>query len=235
MNSTLDLESLEPLKKKRLRVILEDDEDELELDKSAELEFKTLNEANKHPRDEQITFVENTHEYFLNGIKMKISVSKLKEMFTPLFDEDEIIGRMMKGKSKNGRYAPKDSANQYSEMNEDQIKANWKEKRTYGTALHKCIFRYYNDTYGKYQHMDMDERRQKLLYPDGLDEPNYMGHQLEIEAFLEYDEGLRRDKWVPYAAEKYIYHEKYCLAGSVDGMFSCICPCAVFCIAHDMH
>ena len=97
--------------------------------------FKTLSEINKHERDDNLKFEENSHKYTI--------LSEAKNTFTSVttwnhshfsnFNADEIIEKMMKGKNWN-------SQNKYWGKTPEQIKEGWssnaKSVSEAGTDLH---------------------------------------------------------------------------------------------------
>ncbi len=178
----------------------------------------TLNEQNKHPKDDLIVFTEKNHEYHIDGKKVRISVTGLKEHFTPIFDRKEVVKNMTKGRMVNGKYRPKcGTKSEYYGLTVQQIYDKFDQKRDFGTDFHYCIERYYNDTPQRYFVMDTSERRHKLLYPDGVDGKCFKDFIIQIEAFLVFDERLRARGWKPYRVEWPIYYEE--LAGCIDAVF----------------
>jgi hypothetical protein len=92
-------------------------------------------------RDENITFIEKTHEYIVNGNKNYISVTTLVKRLFEKFDSDTIIDNMMK--------SPNWKNSKYYGLTKNYIKNKWKcdgiEAANKGTKLHSCIEKYYNN------------------------------------------------------------------------------------------
>jgi ATP-dependent exoDNAse (exonuclease V) beta subunit len=100
-----------------------------------------LKSKNPHPRDSRISFVDETHTYYIDGSSNGyISSTTLIHTLFPKFDADLIIGKMMK--SKNWRRSL------YFGMTPDQIKEKWEKNRDsaaeQGTRMHENLEKYYN-------------------------------------------------------------------------------------------
>lgn len=104
------------------------------------METKDLNKDNPHEKDEYVTFDEPTHTYYVDGKKIKYSVTQKLGKYFP-FDRDGIANNL----SKNNKYN-KDS--KYYGMSADDIRADWNKGSSAGTHLHAEIETYYN-TYGE--------------------------------------------------------------------------------------
>ena len=149
----------------------------------------SLSSINKHPRDDNIRFVEETHEYFINGSKEGyISTTTLVHSLFEHFDADNVIEKMRKSKNWN-KY------NKYFNMSNDEIKKLWEDNRdhaaTAGTKMHLNIEKYYNN-----EDHEKDSK-EFSLFQMYLDETNY-------NAF--------RTEWV-------IYDEESKISGSVDMVY----------------
>jgi hypothetical protein len=107
----------------------------------------TLAMANIHPLDSTIRFTEETHKYQVDfsgeGFESHdiISVSGLVHNYFPVFDPDDAIQKMMKGRNWN-------PGNQYFQLTPTEIKDLWKANAntasTRGTWLHGQLERYMN-------------------------------------------------------------------------------------------
>jgi len=140
----------------------------------------SLSQINEHPRDKNITFVEETHEYFINGSKEGyISTTTLIHKLFPQFDADNVIKKMRESKKWN-KY------NKYFNMSDEQIKKSWDDNCKYaceeGTKMHLNIENYYNDeTHEK-------ESKEFKLFEKYLEETNYKIFRTEM---LLYDEDAK--------------------------------------------
>ena len=92
-----------------------------------------------HSRDDQLTFVEDTHTYTVNGETYGSVTAWTKQHFQP-FDADEVIRKMMA----SSRWPQ----SKYHGMEPDVIKASWKDlgdqESAKGTKLHADIEDFYN-------------------------------------------------------------------------------------------
>lgn len=100
-----------------------------------------LCEINEHPRDKDIVFREDIHEYTIKGYDKKpISVTTLIHEYFPKFNPDAVIDKMMK--SKNWLQS------KYYGQSKEEIKAGWEksgeEASGSGTIMHKSIEDYLN-------------------------------------------------------------------------------------------
>lgn len=95
-----------------------------------------LSKLHTHPRDTRITFLEEGHEYTLEGIDNKpTSVTTLIHQYFPEFNDDLVITKMMA--------SPKWKDSKYFGKTPEQIKQEWKDKSNEaskaGTLMHKSI------------------------------------------------------------------------------------------------
>ncbi len=149
----------------------------------------SLSSLNKHPRDENIRFVEETHEYFINGSKEGyISTTTLVHSFFERFDADNVIKKMRKSRNWNKN-------NKYFNMNDNEIKKSWEDNRDHaaksGTEMHLNIEKYYNN-----EDHEKDSK-EFSLFKMYLDETDYNAYRTE---------------WV-------IYDEESKISGSVDMVY----------------
>lgn len=100
----------------------------------------TLNIKNQHSRDNNISFVEEGHIYYVHNKEYNLSVTGFVHSFFPKFKADEIISKMMM--SRNW------PASKYYGMEPEEIKESWdenaKQAAQLGTNLHKAIEDFYN-------------------------------------------------------------------------------------------
>ena len=148
-----------------------------------------LKTVNPHERDTRISFVEETHTYYIDGSsKGYISSTTLIHTLFPKFDADLIIGKMMK--SKNWRRSP------YHGMTPCQIKDKWEKNRDSaaqeGTLMHENLEKYYN----------------------GVDHEK---NTKEFKMFLNYCNDHKSLE--PFRTEWEIFDEDALIAGSVDMVY----------------
>ena len=102
-----------------------------------------LEERNKHPRDNYISFDEGPHIYTIHGDSSFTSVTTWVHHHFEKFDADKVIANMMR--SKNW------SKNKYYGMTVKEIKADWDKNRdeaaNAGTKMHYDIECFYNKCY----------------------------------------------------------------------------------------
>lgn len=148
-----------------------------------------LKNKNTHPRDARISFVDDTHTYYIDGSSDGyISSTTLIHTLFPKFDADLIIGKMMK--SKNWRRSS------YFGMTPDQIKESWDKNRDsaaeQGTLMHENIEKYYN----------------------GVDHET---NSKEFDLFQKYCNDHKSLE--PFRTEWEIFDEDALIAGSVDMIY----------------
>jgi len=150
-----------------------------------------LSEKNKHPRDERIQFIEETHSYVVDGSSAGIiSTTTLIHEHFPKFDATRVL-RMMRNKSEK-----------YPGMSDQQIKESWeqngKKASGSGTKMHKMIENFYND-------IKNNEEDCKLK---------------EYTFFLDFDREVRvAKKFEPYRTEWSIFDGDIDLAGQLDMLY----------------
>ena len=102
----------------------------------------SLKTKNEHTRDKHITFIDEGHKYFIKKEEYNLSVTGFVHSFFPKFKADEIIGKMMM--SRNWQ------SSKYFGMEVEEIKQAWEDNANQaaelGTALHKSIEEFYNNT-----------------------------------------------------------------------------------------
>ena len=152
-----------------------------------------LAEINKHTNDHRISFDEAEHSYFINGKKIKFSVTQIIDHFFPKFDANYWAER------KAIQKLNEDQIEFDSEILQETIKEilrGWETKRidaaTKGTILHEKIEDFYNSKFHK-------------NYPQ------------EFEYFKNFHNKYKRLK--PYRTEWRIFDESFSLAGTVDMVY----------------
>ena len=152
-----------------------------------------LEKANKHINDNRISFDEANHDYFVDGKKIKFSVTEIIDKFFPKFDKAYWAERKAKEK------LDQDHVHYDSEILNSVIKQildSWEKKRvdaaSKGTMLHEKIEDFYNSKF----HDD---------YPP------------EFEYFQNFHKKYKRLK--PYRTEWRIFDKHLSLAGTVDMVY----------------
>ena len=104
-----------------------------------------LAESNEHTNDGRISFDEAKHDYFVDGKKIKFSVTEIIDKFFPKFDKAYWAERKAKEKLEQ------DHIDYDFEILDSAIKKilyNWEKKRidaaSKGTILHQKIEDFYN-------------------------------------------------------------------------------------------
>ena len=148
----------------------------------------SLKTKNEHTRDKHITFIDEGHKYFIKKEEYNLSVTGFVHSFFPKFKADEIIGKMMM--SRNWQ------SSKYFGMEVEEIKQAWEDNANQaaelGTALHKSIEEFYNNT------------------PTPMD-------TVEYKYFEEFE--IDHNTLKPFRTEWEIYDEELKLAGSIDMVF----------------
>jgi ATP-dependent exoDNAse (exonuclease V) beta subunit len=100
-----------------------------------------LKQKNPHTRDNNITFIDEGHKYFVKKVEYDLSVTGFVHSFFPKFKAYKIIEKMMMSRNwQNSKY--------YG-MEPEEIKESWDENAknaaALGTQLHLSIEQFYND------------------------------------------------------------------------------------------
>ena len=164
------------------------------------LTWQRLAAKNAHPRDERITFDEETHTYTIDGSKEGwSSCTQFIHGFVQEFDADTIIKKMMA--------SPKWPASKYFGMTAEAIKKQWSdsanEASTAGTRMHLDI-----------EHYNNAEPVGNLAGDDWA--PNA---SVEWDYFLAYETWRKKNGFVPYRTEWLVFKEDIKLAGSIDMLY----------------
>ena len=104
-----------------------------------EIRILKYEKLNPHVLDSRLTYDDDKHIYYIDGVKTDISVSGfVHHHFTP-FDNRLVISNILNSKKML------DPSYDYYGMNAEQIKAEWEERARLGTILHYDIESIYND------------------------------------------------------------------------------------------
>ena len=149
-----------------------------------------LAEKNKHPRDEKIGFIEETHTYTIGHRSDFTSVTTFIHQHFPHFDSDAVIKNIMKN--------PEKKQAKYGDMTGDEIKAMWKKSGDDACAL------------GDYMHKSIE------LFYNGI---QYDNPTIEFQYFKNFQREHEAMGLKPYRTEWKVYDEELELAGAIDMTF----------------
>lgn len=153
-----------------------------------------LKSRNHHKNDSCITFDEEPHIYYVDGIPVKTSVTAFLSQYTSKFDATK------SSKEQYEKYY-NTVGHKYHQMTAEEIQKLWKDKNleatTSGNKLHKAIEQYYND-----DHSSIDVETMETI------EWKYFQNFIQNNQYL-----------IPYRTEWEIYDRKLQLAGSIDIIF----------------
>ena len=148
-----------------------------------------LAEANGHPRDKRIQFIEEGHIYDVDGDQNYTSVTTFIHHFFKPFDAKEVIQKMKK--SQRWSHSP------YFGMTDQEIMDQWEQKRvdsaSSGTYMHQQIELFYNG-----------------------ETPQTTPIEKEWQLFSQFHQDF---SYKPYRTEWYVFDEDAKLAGSIDMVF----------------
>ena len=110
----------------------------------ADVSCKLLADLHKHPRDDRIRFVADTHVYYVDGVPVDTSVTGLIHRFAETFNADVVISNMMNSRRwPRPEYATLQSNGLLVPMSADEIKQLWsqngQEAANRGTWMHLQI------------------------------------------------------------------------------------------------
>lgn len=152
---------------------------------------ESLSLKNAHPRDQNISFREEDHVYFVVGMnKRPISVTTLIHKYFPEFDADAVIDKMMA--------SAKWPESKYYGKTKEEIKKEWDDNgstaSSSGTVMHKCIEDYLNGMV--------------VLHPE----------LKEFKMFLAFWDNFQQKypTFKPYRTEWLVYDETVGVSGSID-------------------
>lgn len=174
-----------------------------------------LANRNKHPRDNNIVFIEEGHKYNIltDPNSNYTSVTTWNHSHFPHFDADSVIKNMMKGKNwKEGH--------KYWSMTAEEIKTQWNSNKDAvsgaGTDMHFEIECFMNDDRASigYTHKELYELYESEYITDLEHHEN---KSLEWKYFIDFVKDMSYLK--PYRTEWTVYHEELKLAGSIDMVY----------------
>lgn len=166
------------------------------LPKTIQEALKNLENKNKHPRDEFVTFSEGDHSYSVNGNKMKYSCTTvIKKYFSPF--EAAKIAKKISAWNKGKKTSP------YFNKSEEDILKMWEREADLGTMMHANIEFLMN------------------IFNSDFSMDGYRLSQNEIMLEMSYfdnfcDKFIRTNNLEPFRTEWLIYDENAGLAGSID-------------------
>jgi hypothetical protein len=187
--------------------------------------MKHLNVINQHPRDLEITFVEQGHYYHdQNGIRFRLSVSGFKGLFLPTFNMSTAIEskfqnaefsktkkEMVVGKSQIAKYLPEDYG-----LTRKECLEKMRNKAKFGTIMHDKIEKYII-LQGEDSFVDAPDefRLVQILGVEYSDEQLCCAQQV-IQAENEYS----KQGWKPEKVEWSIFSRALDVAGQIDLLLS---------------
>lgn len=154
-----------------------------------------LSQINLDPRDTNITFKEENHEYTIVGMNRKpISVTTLIHNYFDEFDADAVIRKMMS----SANWAK----SKYYGRTPESIKEEWENTKNEashnGTLMHKSIEQYINN--------------------EDVDNPSTKEFGLFMKFWTEFF--AQYSMLAPYRTEWLVYDEDVGVAGSIDCVLS---------------
>lgn len=156
---------------------------------------------NAHPRDANIRFVEDTHEYFVHDVKVGLSVTGLLAIVdTDPFDPVAVSTKIFRMREPHARYSriehTEDGSESRVRMTPYEIQEQWTLANQLGTDLHGKIERYLNAVEVGIKDGDVNVQ--------------------ELAQVIKWWERKKREGFVAHWTEKIIYDEDADLAGSID-------------------
>ena len=172
-----------------------------------------LKTINPHERDDNITFISETHKYIINNdVGYKSVTTWVHSNFDP-FDSDVVIDKMMSGANW--------AKSQYFGQSKDEIKLKWaetgKESSNLGVDLHYHIELFMNQDTGKTRptHFDLLE-----TYYKGKSEVfDLFEANCPIEWGFFIDFVNKTPDFLPYRSEWMVYHENIKICGTIDMVY----------------
>jgi hypothetical protein len=157
-----------------------------------------LSVKNAHKRDSRVTFVDETHSYYLDDEwKFPLSCTGFCHRNFGHFNADDIIKKMMRSKKWN--------ENKYYGMTPNEIKKLWDDNRdqaaSMGTLMHNTIEDFYN--------LETEEERVNFSWDPRIEK--------EKEYFMIFYNDHKHLK--PYRTEMIVWSKEEELAGSIDMLF----------------
>ena len=178
------------------------------------LAWQRLAVINKHPRDDNIQFEEETHTYTIDGVRAGwTSCTGFLHNFFGHFDADVVIAKMMK--------SPKWFESKYFGMTAEQIKKQWSDKGTAsseaGTRMHLDIEHFYNamPAGGVKPSYSMDDGYAGLV----VDQWTPL-EGAEWNHFCQYQRRYAEaNGFVPFRTEWLVFDKEHKVAGSIDMIY----------------
>lgn len=151
--------------------------------------------TNGHERDKRISFIEEGHKYFIDGVEYStlggVGSTTFIKSFFPSFDSAKIIGFIQRGR----RYKT-DPDYKYYRKTAEEIRQMWAANGASaaeaGTVMHANIEHYYNKC-------------------------NVVDTSVEWCQFLEFEK--KRKNMEPYRTEWMIFDEEFRISGAIDMLF----------------
>ena len=188
----------------------------------------SVNYLNRHPRDLRIAFEDPGHSYYVDGVKIKESVTKIKSIFCPKFDPEGALKCIFEGKSEVVTRADgtmdlvvtKSAKPQYLNKNRWQVLDLWPTTGERGVDVHALIEQYTINLCG--QKSIEFTHAEKLAMVDSLNANPTLVPLLHL--YIQAESTLSNEGWYPYRAEWNIFHEDYKYAGGADAIYERIDP-----------
>jgi len=158
---------------------------------------------NTHPRDARISFVEDTHKYYVDGVEVGLSVTGLLGIVdTDPFDAEAVSQKIFRMRMPHPRYSHAGDTLETGgpgpriRMEPREIQDLWTLANRLGTDLHGKIERYMNGVPVAIRDGDVNVQ--------------------ELAQVIKWWERKKREGYVAHWTEKIIFDEDVDLAGSVD-------------------
>lgn len=157
-----------------------------------------LSIRNSHVRDANISFVDETHSYYLDkNWKFPLSCTGFCHRWFGHFDADGVIKKMMRSKNWTN--------NKYYGMTPSAIKKEWDKNRdnaaALGTLMHNSIEDFYN--------LENDKERESYKWDERI--------KAESNLFMSFYNDHKHLK--PFRTEMIVWSIEEELAGSIDMLF----------------
>ena len=158
-----------------------------------------LETLNPHERDARITFEEEGHKYFIDGVRYNgptfggVSSTTFIHQFFKEFDKEGCVKAILRNPKHRS-----DATYRYYGMTRDQILDQWaalgSEACDLGTKFHAAVEYHQND-------LPVDDEQR---------------NSVEFRQYLEF----RRDhpNWIPYRTEQMIFDEEHRITGAIDAL-----------------
>jgi hypothetical protein len=223
--SFIDLDDIESdssldndeINKKHKPINLADDEVSL-------VKHVSVNERNKHPNDDKITFEPIEHKY-MNELKevYRSSVTGIIKIAAYEFPEEMVLSNIFRRVPETGfeqepwnrRVVKRDSA--YYNMTRRMVLEDWKYRNLLGSYIHDAIDQFYSSPeYHLTRNSSIHDA--EMFFYKVVD---FKRKELSpfVQAFLLSDNYLRRNGWEIYRTEWRIASPEHNLAGSIDAVF----------------